>query len=286
MLWRKIGRMLVICGALMMVFGASVLPAQGAEPGQPEAQPLLQPSPRPTLAPTSRSHNDSNSGSATGHITGTIIDLTTGAPTPGIRVNVGGVIVTSDANGNYDLWVPAGPYTVALVLDAREGTPAQGQQMVDVAPGAMVVLHLNFRSQPVVNATPVAANEAPGAPLIAPLAQPAGGRAPRPHASPRLPRTSEQPTSAWLWMTFGALLLVAGGMLEFGRMRRTPARALASSGAPRRASGYENAQLLAALLVTNTGGVQPARPGAADSDILLAALLAVDAGERAPKDQE
>src|SRR5438067_794452 len=52
MLSRTISRMLVVCGVLMMLFGASALPAQGAELDQAAAAPLLQPSPRPTLAPT------------------------------------------------------------------------------------------------------------------------------------------------------------------------------------------------------------------------------------------
>src|SRR5262245_52715027 len=132
MVLRRIGRILAICGALMLAFGLGTLPARGAERPRTSGAPLLAPSPRPTLAPTSRPHGDSHSGDGMGRITGTIIDLTTGAPASGIKVNIGGVVVSSDANGNYDLWVASGPYSVALVLDASQGEAAQGQQMVDV----------------------------------------------------------------------------------------------------------------------------------------------------------
>jgi len=277
MLSRTISRMLVVCGVLMMLFGVSALPVQGAELDQAAAQPLLQPSPRPTLAPTSRSHDNSKPGAGMGRITGTIIDLNTGAPMSGIQVNIGGVVVKSDANGNYDLWVAAGAYSVALVLDPAQGTPAQGQQMVDVGSGATVVLHLSFRGPQAPVATPVTTKNAPAVPAAsgAPLANRAGGGAARPHASPRLPRTAEQPNNAWLWMTFGALLLIGGVAFEFGRLRRAPQ--LAGAPAPRPASGYENARLLAALLTGGAREVQPARRAA--SDILLAALLTSDAGE-------
>jgi hypothetical protein len=281
MLSRTISRMLVVCGVLMMLFGVSALPVQGAELDQAAAQPLLQPSPRPTLAPPSRSHDGSKSGAGMGRITGTIIDLNTGAPMPGIQVNIGGVVVNSDANGNYDLWVAAGPYSVALVLDPARGTPAQGQQMVNVGSGATVVLHLSFRGPQAATATPVTTKNVPAVPAAsgAPLANRAGGSAARPHASPRLPRTAEQPNNAWLWMTFGALLLMGGVALEFGRLRRAPQLAGATA-APRPASGYENARLLAALLTGSAREAQPARR--AESDILLAALLTADAGEDGP----
>src|SRR5262245_4783626 len=131
MILQKIGRILAVCGALMLAFGVSALPAQGAERARSSDAPLLAPSPRPTLAPTSRPRGGgSNPGDGMGRITGTIIDLTTGAPAAGIKVNISGVVVSSDASGNYDLWVAAGPHTVALVLDPGQGEPAQGQQMV------------------------------------------------------------------------------------------------------------------------------------------------------------
>ena len=77
-------------------------------------------------------------------------------------------------------------------------------------------------------------------------------------------------------MTFGALLLMGGVALEFGRLRRAPQLAGAAA-APRPASGYENARLLAVLLTGSAREAQPARR--AESDILLAALLTADAGE-------
>jgi hypothetical protein len=288
--WPKIGRVLAICGALIMMFGASVLPVQGAESAHREAGPLLQPSPRPTLPPQQRPNGDSSDGPGMGRITGTVIDLTTGAPTPGVRVNIGGVTTTTDSNGNYDQWLPAGPYAVALVLDPSMGTPAQGQVMVDLAAGATVVVHLSFRSPAAVVATQAPTNPTPTAaqPAAAPLASRSRGAAPRPHASPRLPRTGEQQSeSAWLWIAFGTALLAAGGLLELRRMRRVPALAGASaSSGTRLASGYDNARLLARLLAGNAREIQPERTHDAADGILLAALLATKAGEDHPSQQE
>jgi hypothetical protein len=280
MVLRKIGRILAVCGALMLAFGVGTLPAQGAEQAQRQAAPLLAPSPRPTLAPAARPHSDSKSGDGMGRITGTIIDLTTGAPRAGVKVNIGGVVVSSDANGNYDLWVAAGPYAVALVLDGEQGEAAQGQQMVDIAAGATVVLHLSFRSPPAPAATPVAANSAPAVPVeptaqAAPLASRSGGSAPRPHAKPRLPRTAEESSDAWRWMALGALLLMGGVALELGRKRLQVQFAGVAARAARFAPGYENARLLAALLARGMTEAKPTR--GAENEILLAALLTTDA---------
>jgi hypothetical protein len=281
MVLRKIGRILAVCGALMMAFGVGVMPAEGAEQARASNAPLLAPSPRPTLAPTARPRGDSNPGDGMGRITGTIIDLTTGAPAAGVKVNIGGVVVSSDANGNYDLWVAAGPYSVALVLDAGQGEAAQGQQMVDLAAGATVIVHLSFRSPPV--ATPIAANSAPAVPVEptaapAPVAARSGGGAPRPHASPRLPRTADDSDESWRWVALGALLLMGGVALELGRKRLQVQFAGVAARAARFAPGYENARLLAALLARGMNEAKPAR--AAENDMLLAALLTTDAGER------
>lgn len=281
MRWYKIGRILAVCGVLMVTFGLSVLPAQGAEPTS-AAQPLLAPSPRPTLGPT-RPRGGSQSAPATGRITGTIIDLTTGAPAPGVQVNVGGTIVTSDANGNYDLWVPVGSYNVALALSPESGIADQGQQVVDIAANQTTVLHLNFHTPLAPSATPPPAPAATAVPVK--HATPVEGRArdrtkPRSPVTPRLPHTGEQESNAWLWMTFGALLLIGGVALEYARARRVPqwARATASVGQIR--SGYDNARLLARLLVSNMQSAQPTRSRTAESDMLLAALLATDTQEK------
>jgi hypothetical protein len=221
-----------------------------------------------------------------GRITGTIIDLTTGAPAPGIKVNIGGTVVSSDANGNYDLWVAAGPYSVALVLDASQGEAGQGQQMVDVATDATVIVHLSFSSPP--PATPVAANSAPvvsveptAAP--APVAARSGSTAPKPHASPRLPRTADDADESWRWVGLGALLLMGGIALELGRKRLQAQFAGVAARAARFATGYENARLLAALLARGTNETKPAR--AAANDMLLTALLTTDAEERGTDQQ-
>jgi LPXTG-motif cell wall-anchored protein len=287
MVWRRIGRVLVVCGMLLVAFGASTLPAQGAEPAQLGAALLLQPSPRPTLAPTPRSRGDHKPATGVGRITGTIIDLSTGAPVPGVKVNVGGVVVVSDANGNYDLWVSAGPYTVALVLNPSEGTPAQAQQMVDVAPGATVVVHLSFRSPAAPTATPAAANSVAVPAATAEPAKPhpsrAGGGTAAVHAAPRLPRTGEQSSNSWAWITLGAMLLMGGIVLELGRKRLSM---LMASAAARRASSYDNARLLASLLARGMQGAQPARARAVENDMLLTALLTVNRGETQVNERE
>jgi len=274
MRWYKIGRILAVCGALMVTFGLSALPAQGAEPA-PLAHPLLAPSPRPTLGPPSRQRGGGQSAPAEGRITGTIIDLTTGAPVPGVQVKIGDAIVLSDANGNYDLWVLPGPYTVALALSPQQGIPDQEQQIVDVVANQTTVLHLNFHTLLAPSATPAAPKA---------TAKPVEGRtkprnAPRSPATPRLPRTGEQESNAWLWMVFGALFVMGGVALEYGRGRRAPQLARATASVGRTRSSYDNARLLARLLASDMQSTLLVRARAAESDLLLAALLAADACE-------
>src|SRR4051812_2202939 len=138
MVRRKIGSTLAACGIVMLLFGMSALPAMGAAPSPVR----MAPSPRPALV----ARKGSNNTVLMGHITGTVIDLNSGAPSAGVGVRVGGVLVWSDANGNYDRWLPVGTYTVTLALADGQGTPAQdvmnGLVLADVATGQ----HLNFRS--------------------------------------------------------------------------------------------------------------------------------------------
>jgi hypothetical protein len=285
MIIRSIAHLLYICGTLMMFVGVSMLPVPSAQARQPDMVPLLQPSPRPTLGPDSKSSDNNSQSTSTGRITGTIIDLTTGAPTPGIEVNIGGVMILSDSNGNYDLWVAAGPHSVALVLDPSHGTPAQGQQMVDVVAGATVILHLSFSSIAPPTATPLATSVAPdaisGSPPVAtaePTAtQAAGASADTPPRSAsvahtRLPRTSEEPSSAWTWIALGMFLLLGGVALELGRNRLSPLLA----GAARSVPGYENARLLAALLARRVDMHLPETTRTTQDELLLSALLATD----------
>lgn len=302
MRWRKMSTTLIVGGMLLMICGLGAWPAQGAA----STRPLAQPSPRPTLMPTAiptatpalptatpvatssapKSH-DGGDTQAAGRITGTIIDLTSGAPVPGITVDLDGLQVTSDANGNYDHWLQPGSYRVALMLAPERGTPAQGSQVVDMQSGATVVLHLSFRSPPLPTSTPPAATAAPAtaAPVTKP---PAGaGEALKPM---RLPVTSEQPSSVWLWLVLGMMLLMMGGALELkgawikvplpiGQRRSRVTRLdhpvrLASTRLP---AGDSSLNLLAELLATEPRPTQSAGAAAAQSaaaqDELLATLL-------------
>ena len=258
MLRRKIGTTLAACGMVMMLFGFSAMPAQGAAP----ARPMLQPSPRPPLEPTS-SPKELTIAVDQGHITGTVIDLTTGAPRPGVLVNVGGTIVLSDANGNYDHWLPVGTYSVALALAPEQGAPAQDVMMVAVEPNAGTVQHLNFRS-PVVAVAPTAMPVVFQEKEVAPVAT---------NSPKRLPRTGVDVAAAdgsagWRWLLFGMALLLTGGLVGFGPVLggRSPALVLRAHAA--------NSRLLQALLATPLR--QKARSNAKPDD-LLAALLNVDA---------
>jgi len=242
---------------VMLIFGVSALPAQGAEP----AHVLLQPSPRPAIDPLKH-----HSGAAVemGHITGTVIDQRTGAPAAGMTVSVGGDLVTTDANGNYDHWLPAGDYPVALQLASDQGTAAQDRVVVSVQPAVPTVQHLNFSSPAPAQSEPAAAPAA--APAVVPTAVVAAAKPAAPaikaDVSPpkRMPRTGLENSAAWLWLAFGMLLLLAGGLVGFGPvLNGRSAAALIRRHAA-------NSQLLQALLS------QPAR------DEFLAALF--DAHDR------
>jgi hypothetical protein len=82
---------------------------------------------------------------AQGRITGTVINQTTGEPTPGVTVRVGSVYVVSDANGNYEVTgLPAGTYEVELILTPEQGIPAQPILWVAVPENGTVVQNLFF----------------------------------------------------------------------------------------------------------------------------------------------
>jgi hypothetical protein len=239
----------------MMLFGFSAIPAQGAAP----TRPMLQPSPRPPLQPTASS-KELTVAVDQGHITGTVIDLTTGAPMPGIMVDVGGTIVVSDANGNYDRWLSVGPHTVALVLASEQGAPAQDVMTVEVQPNASTVQHLNFRS-------PVAVVAPTATPVVVKEAAPAAAKGPK-----RLPRTGvdvgeADGSAGWRWLMFGMALLLTGGLVGFGPVLggRSPAMVLRAHAA--------NSTLLRTLLTSPLRAAAP-RP---EGDDLLAALLEADA---------
>lgn len=210
---RKIGSTLAACGIVMLLFGMSALPAQGAAPERPQ----LQPSPRPAIDPI----KSKGGGSVEmGHVTGTVIDLRTGFPAAGIIVFVGEAQVTTDANGNYDHWIEVGSYPVALGLTSEQGQASQGPVMVEVLSQFATVQHLTFTSPAPATAViaPAPAARAPAAPApvvkdtqasqapagITTLSQPK-----------RLPRTASEQSPALLWMAFGMLMLVMGGTVGF-----------------------------------------------------------------------
>jgi hypothetical protein len=273
MVRRKIGSTLAACGIVMLLFGMSALPAMGAAP----ASPRLAPSPRPALSPAKGSSNTV----LMGHITGTVIDLNSGAPSAGVAVRVGGALVWSDANGNYDHWLPVGTYTVTLALADGQGTPLQDVISVPVQADVATVQHLNFRGQqaaPVAPtaaaptaapAQPVVAQPAAVAPTAAATSVPASAGGAPALVPARLPVTSEGGSAAWLWLVFGSALLLAGGLVGFGPVLggRSPALVLRTHAA--------NSTLLRTLLAAPVQSARPAAPRVIPaSDDLLAALLA------------
>ena len=224
MLQRKIGTTLASIGMVMIIFGISALPAFGAEP----ANAMLQPSARPAIDPLK---HHSGASIAMGHITGTVIDQRTGAPAAGVTVSVGGDRVTTDANGNYDHWLPAGDYLVALELDSAQGVATQDAVMVSVQAGVPTLQHLGFRSpapaasQPAPTATPVptpAPTDVPVAAVAKPAEQAhtdaAAPKAAIDRAAPpkRMPRTGAANQMGWLALAFGMLLVLCGGLAGFG----------------------------------------------------------------------
>jgi hypothetical protein len=276
MVRRKIGSTLATCGIVMVLFSVSALPAQGAAPSPVR----MAPSPRPALAQDRRS----NDALLMGHITGTVIDLNSGAPAADVAVNVGGVLVQSDANGNYDHWLPVGTYTVTLALADGQGASAQDVMTVAVLADVATVQHLNFRSQPGALVAPTAVAAQPAAVPTAVAAQPAA--APTAVAGNaavvavesssvtpnRLPVTSENSNAAWLWLAVGMALLLTGSLVGFGP-GRSPAMLLGAQAA--------NSALLRGLLAAPLPAARPTTPRAARaSEDLLASLLAAEVRER------
>ena len=190
---------------------------------------------------------------------------------------MGGALVWSDVNGNYDHWLPVGTYTVTLALADGQGTPAQDVLNVPVLADVATVQHLNFRGQQspaaptAAAAKPAAVQPAVATPTaVAENAPAIAGGAPAVQPK-RLPVTSESGSAAWLWLTFGVALLLAGGMVGFGPVLggRSPALVLRTHAA--------NSALLRTLLTAPVQAARPASPRAAQaSDDLLAALLTMD----------
>lgn len=161
-------------------------PARAQElPPRPTEFPAATATPQPpaaTAVPEPAQDGERAGGpAAPGRITGTVIDVTMGAPAPGIAVRVGDDTVLSDANGNYDRnGLAAGSYSVALLLAPGRGESVQGEVAIDLAAGQTVVQHLAFRSpvpQPAAPAQPEVSGEAaapaPEAAAPAPASLPA-----------------------------------------------------------------------------------------------------------------
>ena len=217
---RMFGVSMMLIGGLMVVLAFGSMPVQSAEPQAVQAAP----SPRPTLPPTDDDDDDVAGDSNPGHITGTVIELNSGAPASGIGVSITGVDssvqVSSDSNGNYDRWVPAGVYTVTLSLRTEQGAAAQGPKLVEVTSGGRTVQHLYYRGlQATATAAPTsAATAVPGGPAV-------GTAVPVPTPTvmmpTRLPRTAAPLDGrAWLWLPLGLALLLFGGLMTFLPGRR------------------------------------------------------------------
>ncbi len=185
-----------------------------ATPGGPTATPTVTPV-VPTATPKPR--KPTATPTPPGRITGTIINLTTGAPVPGIAVQVGNAVVTSDSNGNYDRnGLDPGDYEVQLLLTADQGEPAQDLIVITLPPGATIVQHLALRmpvAAPAIEPTPVA----PGTDQAANPDGSAGSAAtpiPADSAVPaQLPRTGESGGQPWNLILVGLALLSIGWRL-------------------------------------------------------------------------
>jgi hypothetical protein len=212
-----------------------------------------------------------------GHITGTIIDQVTGAPLPNVKVFVGDLVVLTDANGNYDLWIEAGTYLVTI---ESATTPVPAVEVILPA-GERVVQHFVRPAARSAAAEPTAAPAEPAvaaAPTAVPITlDPTVGPA-EVVIPARLPRTAGNPLvlfSAWFWVSLGAAL-IAGGVFVGLRADslRTPARALASYARQTPNRSGDAAAFLAALLTTEIRAATP------NDDTLLQALLAADTKHR------
>lgn len=242
---------LVVLG-LCLMFGSMFV---SVEAPVAVAGPALAPSPRPPVArPTSAPSQPSNPSDdkdsgrsrssgmvAYGRLTGTIIDATTGAPAPGITLDINGTLVTSDANGNYDTWLPQGTYTVNLRLASEQGTPLQGPQAVEVRAEDTTIQHLYFSSpaaptevmadptpdaeiQPIGEILPAPVNELPST-SVGSDSKPSSSAsvASSTESSPNhLPSTSIADNGGWLWFGLGGVCLVLGVIVGmYGNTNKT-----------------------------------------------------------------
>jgi len=255
--------MLIVCGTLLIAWGAGMWLLPTSASAMPSQQ---DPPPRPPVEPLPGGGGGGGGGGSddptptpmpSGRITGTVIDQSTGAPAPDVEVSVGGVIVRTDANGNYERTrLRPGTYKVKLWLSPDEGTPLQEPQMVVlVGQTANVVVHLFFTPAgapaPTPTAAPVDASELPApdqsvaagaarytAAEAAPEA-PAAQAAPEAQSSRTVPEaaaaqandvarvpgrlpntgTGNQGELIWLWLMLGTGMLIAGALLQMKTSR-------------------------------------------------------------------
>jgi hypothetical protein len=265
MIRRAISFFMVAAGMLMLVAGlGAFMPLAPAS-----AQSVPQPTPRPALPPDSDGKSSSKSTDDMGHITGTVIDQLSNAPIPNATVRVGDQTIIADANGNYDLWIAVGTYTVGFV--ASNGTIAQTYS-VDIPANTIVIRHLSGTSAaPAIPAATAIPTSVPAAVIVAPTQVAPIPEAVAPLAPARLPRTAGNPLVAlepWFWVSLGIALLVGGLMIASrADSLRAPARALANYAHTSPSMAADAAALLAALLTTE---IRAASPG---EDTLLQALL-------------
>jgi hypothetical protein len=281
MLRKVISLSMITLGMLMVLSGMGAL----IPPAGTQAQTVPQPTPRPPLREGGDDSDSSSPAVGMAHVTGTVIDQATGAPVPFAMVTIGAQTISADANGNYDLWLESGSYTIVLASDS--GMNSQPVQ-VELPAGQEVVQHLSGVSA----APPAAPSEVPAAPAApapepaavqptaalvdAPVAKSVDASAP----PARLPETAGNPLfllGAWFWVSLG-VGLVAGGLLIGARADslRRPAQALASYAAARPSASPtgDAAALLAALLTTE---IRAARP---NDDDLLQTLLQTNPAQR------
>ena len=205
----------------------TVMAPQELRPGAPAGPTATPGSATAQPAPTARQPHrapDQPTPSDNGRITGTVIDLSSGAPAPGVRVRIGETTVSSDTSGNYSLGELApGTYQIALALEPDQGDPAQPPLALTLAPGAILVQHLMFRS-PTRPIPPPAVTTAAGLPAPGPHLE----HTPQPQATTRvqadvaglLPNTAGAPAAAAAVLTLVGLALL---LRSLRRVRRAAA---------------------------------------------------------------
>lgn len=130
--------------------------------------------------------NDNSDGPLLGEIRGVVTNLTTGQVVGGVKVNVNGGIVTTDAQGRYSVTgLQPGTYSVQLDLaDLGNASPVQGPQLVNLPGAGLAIVDMQFiigqllAPTPIPTPTPVVAVPAAPAADSPPELPDSGGLAP------------------------------------------------------------------------------------------------------------